>query len=270
MDMASPYRRRPPTPRTRRAGFTMVELLVVVGIIAILLALLMPGLAAARESARRVQCGSNLRQFAAATMILAQNNRQRFRLADPGLREADADAVGYGNTSRVAYLAGTWDHVDWLPVHLARRYQREAGVEPMNFTCPARAEDFVWNPGGDRWRIGYYLMAGRWEEKFVLVEGRRLRSPRRPSDPARLILATDIVEQGTVHGIVREWRQTSAPHGPRGLVAGRPNFTPEQLRSTGANVAYLDGSVQFVHQAGLKRHGANTSAGVIGYWPEVK
>jgi prepilin-type N-terminal cleavage/methylation domain-containing protein/prepilin-type processing-associated H-X9-DG protein len=254
--------------RVRRA-FTLVELLVVVGVIAILIALLMPALARARESARRVQCASNLRQVAAGTVILAHNNKGRFRLADRNLREADADSASYQN-GRHAYLLGAGDHVDWLPVHLIRRYEREAGADLMKFTCPNRAEDFVWQTGQQSWRTGYYLLAGRWERKYVLVDGRRLRSPMKPSESAKLILATELVEQGTIHGTVRELRQSSGPHGPRGLVAGTPDFTPADLGSQGGNVAYLDGSVHFVHQPALKRHAANTNASVVGFWPEIE
>ena len=68
----------------KRSGFTLIELLVVIAIIGILVAMLIPGIMAAREDARGVTCGKRLQSWGVALIAYAADNGDKLPYEDRG------------------------------------------------------------------------------------------------------------------------------------------------------------------------------------------
>lgn len=91
--------------RSRRGAFTLVELLVVIAIIALLIGILVPSLAAARQTARTAQCLSNIRQLELAHAMYMNDHRER--LIDAGLGHGGFTIVEQAWPIALADYAGT-------------------------------------------------------------------------------------------------------------------------------------------------------------------
>jgi len=78
----------------KRRGFTLVELLIVVGIIALLIGLLLPALNKSREQAKQTTCLANLRSLGQSLFVYANSNRDRLPNHNPPL-----DWVSYAGSN---------------------------------------------------------------------------------------------------------------------------------------------------------------------------
>jgi prepilin-type N-terminal cleavage/methylation domain-containing protein len=138
-----------PSPRSdHRNGFTLVELLVVIGIIALLIAILLPSLNKARESARRTACLSNLRQVHQSYMLYALSNKDEMP---------------------IGVLGGAWqmNYMIWNNDRYAsfgKLFEADYVKEPRVFYCPSDSGLYyqydtmqnLYTPG----KVGTYVRAG--------------------------------------------------------------------------------------------------------------
>ncbi|MEO0476370.1 MAG: type II secretion system protein [Planctomycetota bacterium] len=269
-------------------AFTLIELLVVISIIALLIAILLPSLSAAKESSRRIQCASNTRTIGTMMQIMGTDNKGRYRLTHRQLlNESDTFQANYDELSGTNHQQ--IDHIHWLSRFMFIDYL-DYGTDLATFICPSRTNEFVFgegsNPAGgsgtdvndpeasqfQRIRTTFYIMGGRNEALISTPSGfpsNRWVPPMNASESSDLPLAACVLEQFTSNPFAR----ASYSHGPRGVIIAAPDTTPEDAGSQGGPVCFNDGSTQFVPTQDSTGFAAviNGAPGTrhVGYWPDV-
>jgi prepilin-type N-terminal cleavage/methylation domain-containing protein/prepilin-type processing-associated H-X9-DG protein len=175
----------PAVSRGKRTAFTLVELLVVIGIIAVLVGILLPALNAAREQAKTAQCLSNMRQI--------------------GIAQQD-----YANASHgYALPAGYTSTCEYWPTLLVNGGFIQAPGVPTITSRPSNAGSVFFCPNGMLDLIGStYSVAGTWAEI----------NPVSPGDPTgarcyRTVSQSTGVIIDTWYGINADWGGYTPPYG---------------------------------------------------------
>lgn len=151
----------------KRAAFTLIELLVVIGIIAILIALLLPAVQRAREAARRLQCKNNLKQMALAV----HNYESGYQFYPPA---ATIDEGGFtGNNGSWSVHGRILPHIEQgnvfqsVDLSIAWDYQEVIdGLKVTIYSCPTDSlAHEVRDPGNGKSRLyatTYGFNYGTW------------------------------------------------------------------------------------------------------------
>jgi prepilin-type N-terminal cleavage/methylation domain-containing protein/prepilin-type processing-associated H-X9-DG protein len=170
----------PAVSSDKRAAFTLVELLVVIGIVAVLIGLLFPALRKARESAQTASCLANLHQIGVAINAYAVQSRGKipFGPKAPPFTSATNFYPSTGTpTSLISLTSGD-------PVGLGLLLREHLAACPQVLFCPSadqpeNADEELAKVGKAQAQCGYYYRHGSATEMF--------EDPSAPLPPARFI-----------------------------------------------------------------------------------
>jgi prepilin-type N-terminal cleavage/methylation domain-containing protein/prepilin-type processing-associated H-X9-DG protein len=220
-----------------RTAFTLVELLVVVGIIAILIAMLLPALNKARQQAMRISCASNMRQLSMYFMLYAQNNGGRLPLCWDFAATPQVPSDNWGDSYGMAE--------NLLPDKQYIGYKANVPPSRSLYKCPA--ETVANNTDYSFYGYGYNNALYRYATD---LRNLLLTSHRQPWRTALLL------DRGPALGVAaRPYRAkpfankllTDTEYASYALAARRHGGSGDPANPGGINVAYLDGHVAWLN-----------------------
>ena len=109
------------SPARKQTGLTLIEVLIVIGIVGVLIAMLLPAVQSARDSARRIQCQSNLRQIALAVHQYYDTHHGYFFLHHSFLADVDSQVAASDSFAEIywedklqPFIGGQIGNIDQL------------------------------------------------------------------------------------------------------------------------------------------------------------
>ena len=142
---------------TKRSAFTLIELLVVIAVIALLMAVLLPSLRAARERAKRTVCAANLQQIGRGIMAYGMDYD---RLPVPGLRSSINTALWAPGVHDIVYMTTHPDAIGepkrrWHVSNLGYLHHTQTIETADVFYCPTAPKGRRYEDHAERYRWSF-------------------------------------------------------------------------------------------------------------------